>query len=61
MGVRAKRSHAGPAMRGGAISLAAGAGSWLGYGRKRGQLVHIPGQLVDFAHGAGLTRVNWSV
>jgi hypothetical protein len=53
MGVRAKRSHAGPAVRGGAISFAAGRGSWgLGHGRKRGQLAPI-GQMGQLVHITG--------
>jgi hypothetical protein len=36
MGVRAKRSHAGPAVRGGAISFAAGRGSVVGARAKTG-------------------------
>jgi hypothetical protein len=58
MGIRAKRSHAGPAVRGGAISFAAGRGSLVGARAKTGTTgrFRARGQINE----GQLVRLGWS-
>ena len=61
MGVRAKRSHAGPAVGGGGDFIRGGAGVLVGVQAKIGTTSPNRGTTGRFRTRAGRTRVNWSV